>query len=499
MRALDRGLALAEKGEWNQAISHYETALREKPGDPATLFALGRAASALGSLEAAIGFFARVVAHDPDRIEAVVKLAEAYASAARHTEAVELLQSSLPRLPEEPVLWITLGNVVREQRDLDNAETFFREALRLKPKSAEALGNLADLLSDRGKFGEAKALYEQAIKIAPNNAQLRFNRALLSLSQGDVDLGWQDYEFRLRIASRGIERNHGLKRWSGKPRNGKGLLVCSEQGIGDQILFASCIPSALKDGPVTLECEPRLVSLFERSFPAATVHAHDLRRVATRNVMDYTWLKALERPDAFIELASLPSIFRRTRGDYPAPHAYLHADPDETNLWRSWLSTLGTGPKIGLCWRSGKTSGQRSLQYAPLEQWAAFARTLDATLVCAQYDVQADELAALEQAIGRKVHNPPALDQRNDIVATASLLSALDAVVSAPTAVAALSGALGVPTLKLLYDKTWTNLGEDIEPLAPSVRCIRPQRPGDWTDVFAQAAGALAGIGGAAF
>lgn len=499
MRPLDRGLALAEKGEWAEAISAYETALRDRPGDPAILFALGRAASALGSLEAAIGFFSRVLAHDPDRIEAVVKLAEAYASAARHADAVELLQSSLPRLPEEPVLWITLGNVVREQQDLDNAETFFREALRLKPKSAEALGNLADLLSDRGKFDEARALYEQAIKIAPNNAQLRFNRALLLLSQGDVELGWQEYESRLRILSRLIERNHGLKRWSGKPRNGKGLLVCSEQGIGDQILFASCIPSALQDGPVTLECEPRLVSLFERSFPTAAVHAHDLRRVGTRNVMEYTWLKALERPDAFIELASLPGVYRSTRDSYPSPHAYLRADPDETTLWRSWLSTLGGGPKIGLCWRSGKTSGQRSLQYAALEQWAAFARGSDATLICVQYDVQPEELAAFENRAGRKIHNPPALDQRNDIDGIAGLLSALDAVVSAPTAVAALAGALGIPTLKLLYDKTWTNLGETYEPLAPTVQCLRPKRPGDWNDVFAQAAGALAGIGGATF
>jgi cytochrome c-type biogenesis protein CcmH/NrfG len=487
MRALDRGLALAEKGRWTEAISAYETALGERPNDPAILFALGRAALALGSLDAAIGFFARVLAYDPDRIEAIVKLAEAYASATRHADAIELLQSTLPRRPEEPVLWLTLGNIVRELNDLSNAETFFREALRLKPKSAEAMGNLADLLFDRGEIEEADALYERALKIAPQNAQLHLNRALLLLHQGNLEEGWRAYEWRLRIPSRAIERNHGLKRWAGKPRNGASLLVCAEQGLGDQILFASCLSDAAKDGHLIIECEPRLVPLFARSFRAATVQTQDARREGTHHVMDYAWLKSLPRPDSFIELASLPFYLRSSSDNFPSPNSYLRADPNQKDEWTKWAASLGEKPKIGLCWRSGKTGGLRSAQYAPLEAWAKFAQSLTATFICTQYDARTEEIEALQSKAGIKLHIPPGVDQKNDIDRTAALISSLDVVVSAPTAVASLSGALGVPTLKLLFDKSWTSFGRDYEPMMPSCKCLKPSRAGDWADVFAHA------------
>ena len=83
---------------------------------------------------------------------------------------------------------------------------------------------------------------------------------------------------------------------------------------------------------------------------------------------------------------------------------------------------------------------------------------------------------------------PPALDQKNELDRTAAMLSALDVLVSAPTAVSWLAAAAGTRTLKLLYDTSWTAFGQDHEPFAPSCRCVMPAMRGDWTDTFAQAA-----------
>ncbi len=60
------------------------------------------------------------------------------------------------------------------------------------------------------------------------------------------------------------------------------------------------------------------------------------------------------------------------------------------------------------------------------------------------------------------------------------MLSSLDAVVSAPTAVAWLSAGAGVPTYKILRDTSWTSFGSTSEPFAPSCACIMPSVPGDW-------------------
>jgi hypothetical protein len=63
-------------------------------------------------------------------------------------------------------------------------------------------------------------------------------------------------------------------------------------------------------------------------------------------------------------------------------------------------------------------------------------------------------------------------------------LAALDAVVTAPTAVAWMAAGAGVPTFKMLYDTSWTALGEPCEPFAPSCVCVMPQVRGDWADTF---------------
>jgi ADP-heptose:LPS heptosyltransferase len=88
---------------------------------------------------------------------------------------------------------------------------------------------------------------------------------------------------------------------------------------------------------------------------------------------------------------------------------------------------------------------------------------------------------------GRRVIAPEGLDQKQEIDRTAALVAALDAVVSAPTAVSWTSAALGIPTYKLLYNTRWMSFGQDYEPFAPSCRCIMPERSGDWAEVFTKA------------
>ena len=103
---------------------------------------------------------------------------------------------------------------------------------------------------------------------------------------------------------------------------------------------------------------------------------------------------------------------------------------------------------------------------------------------------------------GRKIFVPPGIDQKNELDRACAMLSALDVLVSAPTAVSWLAAGAGVPTFKLLYDMSWTALGQTHEPFAPACHCVMPESRGDWADVFAQAAAiiraALSGVRAAA-
>ncbi len=485
-----QGLKHSAKGQHALAIEQFERALAANPEDPRTLFALGNTARALGLSRPAEEFYRRVLCLEPERLEAIVNLANLLRAQAQFAAAEALLKPALAGSPNAPELWLTLGSTYREMGDATRAADHYREAIARRPHYAAALGNLADLLADDGQHDAAMALYDRALKAEPDNAQAKLNRAVLHLLKGDLKPGWRDYAARLKLPGKVPVADHGLPRWSGGTMRRTRLLVTAEQGVGDQIMFASLIPEMAEraradGGSLILDCEPRLADLFARSFPAVTVRSWDIagREGVTRT--RYGWLKAAGGANAFIEMGSLPRILRSDLESFPTPNAFLRPDPAEAERWRAVFAALPR-PLIGVCWRSGLRGGHRAIQYAPLEAWAAFIRDLPGTAICAQYDATDDEIATLSAMSGRKVAMPQGIDQKNDLDRAAAMLSRLDAVASAPTAVSWLAAAAGVPTYKILYDTSWTSFGQSYEPFAPSALCMMPRRRGDWTDVFAQ-------------
>jgi tetratricopeptide (TPR) repeat protein len=484
-RAYEQGVQLSAAGRHAEAIARFESALADRPDDSRVLFALGNTARALGLARPAEEFFRRVLALEPERLEALVNLANLLRTAGNFAGAQALLAPALARNPDAAELWLTLGSVLRETGDAAGAETHYREALARKPDYPAALANLADLRAGAGDRDDALALYDRAIRRDPGNAQARLNRAVLHLLSGNLKDGWRDYDARLRIPGKAPHCDHGLPRWDGAPLKRKRLLVTAEQGVGDQIMFASLIGELLARGDnIILECEPRLAPLFARSFPDATVKPSQMETRAGITTAHYGWLKNAGGANLATPMGSLPKFLRGDLSRFPHPHRYLVPDANEVAIWRA---VFANGPHIGICWRSGKSGGARSLQYAPLQAWANFIRDLPATPVCVQYDASPEEIAELETLSGRQILVPSGIDQKHELDRACALFCALDAVVSAPTAVSWLAAGAGVPTYKILYDTSWTAFGEGYEPFAPSCICAMPEKAGDWKEAFAKA------------
>ena len=487
----DEAMRLSAAGRHAEAIDKFGSALQHSPDDPRILFALGNTARALGLNRPAENFYRRVLALDSARLEATVNLSNLLRSEGNFSASEAVLLPAMER-SDAPELQLALGSVYREQGDDVRAERHYREALARRADFVPALANLADLIADRGEIDEALALYDRALKRDAGNAQARLNRAVLHLLRGDLKAGWRDYAARLKVPNKVPVAEHGLARWTGSPLKRTRLLVTAEQGIGDQIMLASVIPDLVlraraEGGTVLLECEPRLMSIFARSFSDTTVKAWDIE---TRNGIAharYGWLKHAGGANATIELGSLPRILRPDLDSFPSPHAYLVPDAAERARWRAHFEEAGAGPYIGICWRSGNLAGHRTLQYAPLKAWGDFLRDTTGTIVCAQYDALAGEVAQLEEMSGRKILVPQAIDQKNEIDRACAMLSALDVVISAPTAVSWQSAALGVPTGKILYDTSWTSFCCAREPFAPACECLMPAARGEWASGFEKA------------
>jgi tetratricopeptide (TPR) repeat protein len=441
-------------------------------------------------------FFRQVLAIAPERVEALTNLANLLRANGQSAAARALLEPALARNPQSAELWLTLGSTLREMGDAEAAETHYRKALALNGDAVTALANLADMLARKGDHAAAFALYDRAILNAPDNAQAKLNRAILHLLSGNLEQGWRDYAARLSIPGKAPQCDHGLPAWRSGSLEGKRLLVTAEQGVGDQLMFASMIRglamrAQTEGGSIVVECEPRLVPLFERSFDNVAIHASQMENRGGAVHAHYGWLQSLGGADLAVEMGTLPLHLRDGIAKFPKPNTFLDADEIEVLNWQRTLSSVADGPFIGVCWRSGKLTSGRALNFAALEQWAAFIGAMPGTPVCVQYDATDEEIETLCELSGKTVVVPGGIDQKQELDRACALMSALDAVVSAPTAVSWLAAGAGVPTYKLQHAAGWTSFGCAYEPFAPAALCIVPDTMDDWTDSFRKTLTAL--------
>jgi hypothetical protein len=304
------------------------------------------------------------------------------------------------------------------------------------------------------------------------------NRALARLKLGRFADAWPDYDARKLARGNYVPRALPLPEWQGQPLRGSKLLIYAEQGIGDQIMFASCVPDVLAQAEsCMIECAPQLVPLFRRSFPSAMIESQaqgdaSLARAALAAGID---LQAA--------IGSLPAQFRKHRSDFDSQTAYLRADPARIDHWKRRLDALGPGLKIGISWSGGAPSTHGASRSTRLADWLPVLRQPGCHFVNLQYGNAGGELRAIAHE-----HSIPIHDWRDAIEnfdETAALVTAMDLVISVQTALVHLAGALGKPVWVMLQAACEWRYGEHSETMAwySGARLVRQPRPGDWHSV----------------
>ena len=422
------------------------------------------------------------VAHDlePQNPDVLKLLVDTLVQTGRFQKALTLCEAALRRDRRFYVAWKSLGFIYRRTHRAAQALACYENAIALQPRDVESIANRAIALQDLGRLEDAVAGYEAALAIDPNYVLARFHRSLALLAKGNYAEGWRDYELRL-VSSENPLPPPAAPRWDGSKLEGRSILVRGEQGIGDQIMFASCLPQLIADaGSCTFECSPKLVSLFERSFPEARVRAGGAEDPRA------------PRPDFEVPLGSLASHYRRSAQDFPRHSGYLKADPVRTREWRSRLAALGPGLKIGISWRGGTAVSRVALRSIPLEAWERVFALPGVRFVSLQYtEGAASELAALARNGGPDVtHWQEAIDDYDE---TAALVAALDLTVSVCTSVVHLAGALARPVWVLTPQAPEWRYGTRGEamPWYPSARLFRQERLGEWEPLLRRVAGEL--------
>ena len=478
---------LHEEGRLEEAAESYCRGLTLRPDVPelhanygVTLLKLSRADEAAAHLEKALAL-------KPDFAEACVGLGNARRDQGRPKEAVACYERAVALMPAHGDAWNNLGSVLKDLGAVERAFDCYRRSAEVNPLSGDPHHNMGVLHNRLGNLGAATACYETALRVHPERPDSALNLAITRLEMGDFQRGWEGYEHRFRLKSHELgvaPRAFPWPRWQGEPLAGKRIFVWGEQGIGDEILFASLYPDVVAAaGGCVIECAPKLGPLFSRSFPGA--------RVIGRGAPPLP--DALEGIDLQCPAGSLARWLRPTLASFPRRDGYLVAPASRVAYWRERLASLGPGMTVGFSWRSSNTKGERALVFTHLDQWGPIFGVPGVRFVCLQYDDCREELAAARARFGVDLEAFPEVDLFNDLEEAAALTRAVDLVISAPTAASLLAAALGVPTWQITYGTDWHMHGTDHVPWMPATTRFSRNWDEGWEALVETIAGRLRG------
>lgn len=473
------GLVALESGNLADARSKFERAVERDVRNPHSWHNLGLVATKLGRPTTGIEHLLRAIELKPDHGLAFSNLALAYRDAEKLDQAIGAAKRAVELKSESSRIWVVLGDVLIDAGAFEESEQALQRASALNRSDHTVHVALGKLYASWGRHAEAERAYREALTLAPGNPEAEGGLGQLDLLLERFDVGWDRYEARRRSETAPV-RAFPFLEWDGSDPDGLTILVHAEQGLGDLILFASCLPEVIdRAGHVVIETYPRLARLFQRSFPGATVIGRDVSDPGL------DWLQPLSPIDRHIASGSLPRLLRRETVRFPSRAGYLRADPDLVSEFRHRLSALGSPPVIGITWRGGLARSAGTQRSVDLKELLLALAPLDVLLVSLQYGEVGSEIETAVNVTGVPLHHwPESLIDQDD---AAALTLAVDAVVTVCQTQAHLTGALGQRGCVLVPANPNWRYGS-VQPTMrwyPSLHLARQRHLGQWSGALA--------------
>jgi tetratricopeptide (TPR) repeat protein len=503
------GNSLRALGRGEEAAQCYHEAFRRHPERPEAPVNLAAASLRARRFDEAETWARRALELRPGLTEALSNLSVALLEQERYAEAESPARQAVAQAPEAAHLHSNLASVLLHQKRWEEAEQECRRALELRPGHPEATNNLGVILQSTERLEEAGAQFEKllthepqnadawtnlgavraaqarhgsalfclekALRLDPGHAKAHFCHALELLARGQLEEGFEEYEWRWKV-SRPAHRPQA-RAWDGSRLDGRTVLLFAEQGLGDTIQFARYIPLvAERVGHVVVECQPSAVPIVRSIAGVADVvtpGATDCSEVA-----------------AAAPLLSLPRIFKTALSSVPGQGPYVSFDRNGADRMETALGPR-CGLRVGLAWAGNPENGGDRGRSVTLETLAPLANMPGVEWI----SLHVGERARQEvQAAGGWLR--AVLMENGGLMELAALMSRLDLVITVDTMAAHLAGALSRPVWTLLCaaaDWRWLRTGEST-PWYPSMRLFRQARPGDWGFVVDSVREALFGF-----
>jgi tetratricopeptide (TPR) repeat protein len=326
-----------------------------------------------------------------------------------------------------------------EQQRYDEATEDFKRASELAPDKVAVYIQHGAAHWEMGRWKEARALFEKAVEVAPDDANARWVLGLMKLQMNEFVDGWKLYDVRWdspRFKSRPLATT--------KPKWGIGegyqsVLVWGEQGVGDQVIYGSLLPTIRHHCPkVTAMVDPRLIPLFARSMP-------DIQFISNMDKVP------ANEHESHIPFASLGGCFIESQDDIRehAMRSYLEPDIKREREIEEKLGLTNDDFVVGLSWVSSamKIGPHKSMK---LKDLAPILAMPNCKFVNLQY-------GAVQQEIAESGYDilDSGIDLMKDLEGLAALSVLCDVIVSVSSSTVHIAGACGAHVKLLDSNKLW--------------------------------------------
>jgi len=426
------GNILVKEKQYQSAINAFERTLKFCPDHPDAAHGIGTSLMYLGKYGEAEKHLRKVLESYPSHIGALQNLSLALKELDYQQESLEVSMRLL-EVRETEIACNNHGTILKEMGRIEEALKYFNRAIEINSKFAPAYCNAGLMMLELGDPELAIIHYKYAIALDDQDPEFYHNLAFAYFAVNKYAEGWD--VFRHRKLIKNVVNYTGSPEWEGESLHGKKLLVTAEQGLGDEIMFASTIPDLSKeDGEIVLQCDPRLEAIYQRSFPEITILGVERKDIDRSMKVDYE-----------NTIGDLPRFYRRSLDAFPIKDGYLEPDPHKIAYWKAELDKIGGGLKVGLCWSSGVAVKIRKHLLHSVSKVSYFYPLLNIqniTIVSLQYTDITEELEIVKQETGKDIVQFKSIDMKNDQDELAALMVALDLTISVGTAVQQMAAAV---------------------------------------------------------
>lgn len=471
---LNYGISQKKLKNFNSAIDCFKKCISLNSTDSKPLSNLGEILIELNDFNGAKNCFEQSLLINPNSADDMTNLGIAYKNMNDYKKSIKYHLEAIKINNNHSAAYSNLGITYRRVFKNKKALTYLNKAIEINADLESAWINKGLILADMNKYEESKFCYEKVIKLNKNNAEVCLNLSLLELANQKYINGWKYYEKRWQTKNFQKYITTKKKQWDGITKH-KSILIVSEQGLGDQILYASMFNELKKfSKKIHLLCDPKLFSLFTRSFANFNVISRS----------NFNNEKPLQNFDMHIPMGSLGKYFRKGLRDFKnsmPPYIF-----DNEHLTKKLKKQIKENKKLicGITWHS-KNDDFGVNKSINLDILSPILENKKIKIINLQYGNVSELINKYNYNHDNKIISVPEINLTEDIDGSISVIKNCDFVITISNTTAHLAGSIDKDVLLL----TPKNIGKlhywssnsDRSLWYPSIKIFKQEENYSWS------------------